>query len=306
MQLLTNLTGKGINMIDIKTKVDCTKYPDAPLNDKLVTILQELTHHNEDFSYVANERSYFTNTKTISGVSVFNGNQPVGKVEVTLRCRDGKDEIIFSVTSDSISMGRRGRSNTKETKHLKEAMKVVKEAFKPKSASVLADSIANNVTGKAERIAGWAKDAVRQVVTGASGSIVTFLNAVHNGEAKTDKLPSNLLNSLGSKWQTHLDNYRIALSVSNHCDNGNGVAIRIERDGTMNVVDLKTKGLVACETTYDLPTHYQEKITMLKIVDEDQPIEHIGLRFVADEHCNGVRTTYDYFFLVAGETYTNC
>jgi hypothetical protein len=45
---------------------------------------------------------------------------------------------------------------------------------------------------------------------------------------------------------------------------------------------------------------------MLKIVEEDQPIEHIGFRFKKTIGNNGVNTDYEYFYLVGGETYISC
>ena len=302
-------------MEDIKKKVDCTKYSELPLREKLVTILQELSHHNADLTYVATDAGWASEAsgadrkKAICQVAVYDGYQPIG--EVSVQFRHHTNEMIFAIKSDNIKGGRRGNSHHKESKHLKEIMKVIKEAFKPKAIDLVVKEIVEAVDYRVTRLEGWAKDHCRSAVNRASFEVLEYLTAVHTGEdlltqLGTKGLPQNLLAQLGPKWLDHMDNYRITQSISTQWTRRYGVAVRIERDGTINVVDLATMTLSPCKSTYDLPTNYQEKITMLKIVDEDQPIEHIGFRFENEANINGVRTKYEYFYLIGGDTYVSC
>jgi hypothetical protein len=294
-------------MDNIKNKIDCSNIPDLSIHEKLITILQELSHHNNELNYVANETTWTrsgSRAKVINGVAVFDGYQPIGKVSV--ETRHHTDELVYSVTSDNIKGGRHGRSHTKQSKHLKEVMKVVKEAFKPKTDDVVVFSIIDNLDSRATRLESWARDHCRSAVNSASLEVLAYLTSVHTGEAKSTELPPALQMKLGNRWLNHMDNYRIAQSVATQFTNNYGVGIRIEKDGTINVADLANKTLTTCKSTYDLPTNYQEKITMLKIVEEDQPIEHIGFRFSQSTQLNGVAINYEYFYLVGGETYTSC
>jgi hypothetical protein len=293
-------------MEDIKKKVDCTKYPETPLHEKLVTILQELSHHNADLTYVATDASWgrTTSLRTIQQVAVYDGYQPIG--EVSVQFRSHTNEMVFAIKSDNIKGGRRGNSHHKESKHLKEVMKIVKEAFKPKATDVIVQEILEKIDYKTTRLESWARDHCRSVVNTAGFEVLDYLLSVYNGEAKTNELPTALRARLGTKWIEYMDNYRIAQTISHQWAQAYGVAVRIERDGTINVVDLATKTLSPCKSTYDLPTNYQEKITMLKIVEEDQPIEHIGFRFENEANINGVRTNYEYFYLVGGDTFVSC
>ena len=306
-------------MEDIKKKVDCTKYPELPLGEKLVTILQELSHHNADLTYVATDAGWASEAsgadrkKAICQVAVYDGYQPIG--EVSVQFRHHTNEMIFAIKSDNIKGGRRGNSHHKESKHLKEIMKVIKEAFKPKAIDLVVEEIVEAVDYRTSRLEGWAKDHCRSAVNRASFEVLEYLTAVHTGieplgdlltQLGTKGLPQNLLAQLGPKWLDHMDNHRITQSISTQWARRYGVAVRIERDGTINVVDLATRTLSPCKSTYDLPTNYQEKITMLKIVDEDQPIEHIGFRFENEANINGVRTKYEYFYLIGGDTYISC
>jgi hypothetical protein len=101
------------------------------------------------------------------------------------------------------------------------------------------------------------------------------------------------------------DDYRIANSLldkfTKHKD---GVAIRIEIDGTINVVDIATTSMLyEVKSTYDLPDNYQEKITIAKILEHRQPVEHIGVRFEDSSRDNPDKV---YFYLVGGDTFTDC
>jgi hypothetical protein len=115
-----------------------------------------------------------------------------------------------------------------------------------------------------------------------------------------------LLTSLGREWKDKLNDYRIAKAVTKAFVGNRGVCIRIETDGALATYDLTTKEFVEHKSTYDLPTNYQEKITMLKLMEEYQPIEHVGVWFEESTHDHRLRIEYKYFFLIEGETYTDC
>lgn len=290
---------------DLMSKVTLDKYPNATLHPKLETILLELTHHNPVLTYVATGTlSRPDGSSRVCRVAVFDGISPVGVIEVEMRysSRLGND-MVYSVCSDNITT-RRGRRGWKQTKHLKEAMKTIKEAFKPEEESKIVEAIVNSADNKLSSITRWAKNHAQGAVVNAFEPLLAYLTAVHDGVHTANTLPPTVTDALGGRWHEYAGNMRIASAVRKQFDAGYGAVARIERDGTINVVDLMTKKLIPCQSTYDLPTNYQEKITILKLMDENQPIEHVGVRFTESSSRNNVRLEYDMFFLVGGETHT--
>jgi hypothetical protein len=79
----------------------------------------------------------------------------------------------------------------------------------------------------------------------------------------------------------------------------NGIVIKLVHDGVMVVVDLTDKTTVKQLTsTYDLPSEYQEKLAILKIMENNQPIAGVGVKVEYD--------SAPYFFLPAGAIQTTC
>ena len=117
--------------------------------------------------------------------------------------------------------------------------------------------------------------------------------------------PTELEPKFGKDWMEKGDDYRIAKSLLDKFEkHKDGVAIRIEMDGTINVVDIATVSMLyEAKSTYELPDNYQEKITIAKILEHRQPVEHIGVRFDDASSDNPERA---YFYLVGGDTFTDC
>lgn len=278
-----------------------------PLHPKLELILLELLHHNPALSFVANSTlTRFTGAESstvVDGVAVFDGYQALGSICASFRDHDATS--VYEIVSEHINR-KRGIRNQKTTKHLKEAMKIVKDAFRPTPADAVAVKIIDELREKLDSMRARAAIRVDTVVSRASKPILEYLHYAHNNPTASAALPTKLLDTLESDWQTAHNNYRIAAAVREQYTAQYGAAVRIERDGTINVADLMTKQLMPVKSTYELPTNYQEKITMLKIMDEYQPIEHVGARFDMTERTNNVDVNYSLFFLIAGETYTTC
>jgi hypothetical protein len=98
--------------------------------------------------------------------------------------------------------------------------------------------------------------------------------------------------------QSRYDNLRIAKAVQHSFASNYGVCIRTEKDGTITVVDMNDMNVrMETTSTYDLPTNYQEKFAILKIMEYKQPIEHVGVKF---------EESPDLYFLIGGETITTC
>jgi hypothetical protein len=199
----------------------------------------------------------------------------------------------------------RGGSSSKRTKHLKEAMKLVKEHFKPMPADKLATDIVEDMTSVMTNMTYWAGDRTRNMMSKSFTDVVKFITDIKEGNDANLAL-ARLETVFPADWQQNVDSMRIANSVRQAFDNKQGVIVRVERDNSLTMVDLNTLQVTPCKSTYDLPTNYQEKITMLKLVDKNQPIEYVGVKFLRDFRTNGIESEHHCFFLIEGETYTTC
>ena len=76
-----------------------------------------------------------------------------------------------------------------------------------------------------------------------------------------------------------------------------GIVIAVGRTGVLNVVDLKDLSKVTTvQSIYDMPINYQEKFGLLHIVDEEQAVENVGIKWTrTQDECKS-------YFLVDGDT----
>ena len=111
-------------------------------------------------------------------------------------------------------------------------------------------------------------------------------------------MSAELTEAMKSDGQSNYDNYGIAKAVQHSFGSNYGVCIRTEKDGTITVIDMGDMNVrMETTSTYDLPTNYQEKFAILKIMEYKQPIEHVGVKF---------EESPDLYFLIGGETITTC
>jgi hypothetical protein len=283
----------------LQGKIEFNKYAGKPVEAKLITILCEASMFNPAFTYKVTDTHGYGDKEKISSVAVYEGAQPVGKIGASMRYRRNDNEPVFEVSSEGINK----RRGTQSTKHLKIAVKVIKEMFKPAPIEKRAEELGDTVSDKINRMVRRAADHVEGSVRMAAREVVAFLAEYDELETKPAKVPTNVMAKLPREWRMYIDNHRISRAVQASFSTNTGACLRIEDDGSLSMWDMATKEFTEHKSTYELPTNYQEKITILKLMDEDQPVEHIGVKFSDFTHTNGVRRQMTYFFLVAGDTY---
>jgi hypothetical protein len=283
-------------------KIEYGKYAGKPIDSRLQVLLNEVHHFNPLFTFIAKDTTGYGDEARIDELTVIQGNQVVGVIAVSHRYRRNESDSVFVARSENI---KRERNISVSSKHLKVVMKEIKEAFKPRTDEKRIEEITSTILTKLIRMRRNASSHVQGAVSNAAIEVMMLLQRFAE-DPKPTELPVELVQKLGRNWETYLDGARISEAVSAAYSAKRGVCVRIEMDGKLAVVDLVTDTLTEHDSTYDLATNYQEKITMLKLMDEDQPIEHVGVRFSDWESINGVRMDSDYFFLVSGETFTNC
>lgn len=289
----------------LKSKLDMDSFAGVKVSPKLQTLLTEMLHSNPNFNFVASGKIGWAPDTVMNKVNVFDGAQAVGNIQVLTRDHDQKQ--VYHISTDRIHR-KRGSTNTKVTQNLKNAMGIIKDFFKPIPIDTIAEKIVKEAADKIASMHTTAGSAVRGALRG-EGEIMAmeFFYDMQDGKADTSKLPDALVDKgMASDWREKVHTYRVMASVRDQFKAKNGALVRVEKDGSLSMIDLQTKQFVPCKTTYDLPTNYQEKITMLKIVDVDQPIEHIGVRYEDGDSVNQVYVTHDVFFLIGGDTFTDC
>lgn len=289
----------------LKSKLDMDKFVGVKVSPKLQTLLTEMLHSNPNFNFVANGKIGWAPDTVMHSANVFDGAQAVGNVQVLTREHDQK--LVYHITTDRIHR-KRGATNTKVTQNLKNAMGIIKDFFKPIPVDTVAAKIISEAADTIGSMLSTASGSLRNALR-SEGEIMAmeFFYDMQDGKADTSKIPDALVDKgMASDWREKVHTYRVMTSVRDQFKAKNGALVRVEKDGSLSMIDLQTKQFVPCKTTYDLPTNYQEKITMLKIVDADQPIEHIGVRYTDNDKVNQVYVTYDVFFLIGGETFTDC
>ena len=289
--------------------IDYKKHDKCDLLPKLEMFLNDLAIRKPNVKFVVAGTRLEKGERRVRSVDVYDGYEKVGAICIEMdynRTKSGfsdKDSFdIYEVSSPKIVKSR-GSQDTRATKHYKKALKLATELFEKSPADVLAKQIHGRVEESMFSMVRSAEQQFEHSFYNPLADIGMYLHKVkHDGP---QPFPTELEPKFGKEWMDKGDNYRIAKSLMTKFDkHKDGVAIRIEMDGTINVVDIATVSMLyEAKSTYDLPDNYQEKITIAKILEHRQPVEHIGVRFDDASQDHPERA---YFYLVGGETFTDC
>lgn len=259
----------------------------------LENLMRELHHRMPRISYVVRNVSQLE----VYGVAVYHDYELVGTVNIEHHHVEGVKFDSYNIKSERIKTKRKakgsGSKNIKQTKHFKNAVKICMESFKRTEPNVIAAKIVDDIN-----------DYINSMINNAGSQARTFVSSHHSDvlaylTGATSTMSPELTEAIKAEGQGRYDNYRIAKSVQHAFISKYGMCIRTEKDGTITVVDMSDIHNVRMETTstYDLPTNFQEKFAILKIMEYKQPIEHVGVKFPESP---------DLYFLVGGETITTC
>lgn len=282
--------------------IDYKKHDKCDLLPKLEMFLNDLTIRKPNVKFVVAGTQSEKGERKVRSVDVYDGYEHVGAICIEMDYNKTESCDLYEVSSPKIFKSR-GNKDTRATKHYKKALKLATELFEKSPADVLAKQIHGRVEECVHSMHRSAEQQLEQCLYTPLADIGMYLHRVKHGGPQP--FPTELEAKFGKEWVDKGDNYRIAKSLldrfTKHKD---GVAIRIEMDGTINVVDIATTSMLyEVKSTYELPDNYQEKITIAKILEHRQPVEHIGVRFDDASNDNPERA---YFYLVGGETFTDC
>ena len=283
-------------------KIDYKKHDKCDLLPKLEMFLNDLAIRKPNVKFVVAGTRSHNAVRHVKSVDVYDGYEKVGAICIEMDYNRTESGDLYEVSSPKIVKSR-GNADTRSTKHYKKALKLANDLFEKSPADVLAKQIHMRVEESMNSMTRSAEQQFEHSFYNPLAQIGMYLHKVkHEGP---QPFPTELEPKFGKDWMEMGDNYRIAKSLLNKFEKQkDGVAIRIEMDGTINVVDIATVSMLyEAKSTYDLPNNYQEKITIAKILEHRQPVEHIGVRF---DDASSDHPERAYFYLVGGETFTDC
>ena len=263
------------------------------LAPSLENLMRELHHRMPRISYVVKNVSQLE----VQGVWVFHDYERVGMISIDHHEYEGVKFDSYHISSERIKTKRRASGsnskNIKQTKHFKNAVKIAMDVFRRTEPNVIAAKIADDVNDYINSMVNNAGSSARGFVGNHHADVLAYMTGA------TPTMSPELVEAMKVDGQARYDNFRIAKAVQHAFVSKYGMCIRTEKDGTITVVDMIDLGNVRMETTstYDLPTNFQEKFAILKIMEYKQPIEHVGVKFPDDP---------DLYFLIGGETITTC
>ena len=257
----------------------------------LKTLMLELHHRMPRISYVVQNVFQLE----VYGVKVFHDYERVGTITIEHHHVEGVKFDSYTIKSDRIQTKRKAKGssskNIKQTKHFKNAVKIAMDVFKRTEPNVIAGKIADEVNSYINSMINTAGSQARGFLGNHHADVLAYMTGA-------SPMSAELTEAMKTDGQSKYDNYRIAKAVQHSFTSNYGVCIRTEKDGTITVVDMNDMNVrMETTSTYDLPTNYQEKFAILKIMEYKQPIEHVGVKF---------EESPDLYFLIGGETITTC
>jgi len=292
-----------IDFTTVPYKYDPKGREEYGIHPDLHILLCDLSIKLPKIAYESNSASFHrtndadrSDNRVVNEVTVYNNEEKIGKIAVVQDYIDGKYVNVYQLDSPRIQQ-QRGMRNRKKTKHYKIALKSALDAFKEFPPDEVAKTM---ITDTAYRMSSLRQNANSQMtacvnVTVLAASVLSYMADVQDNGPQP--LPPNIM--LDAKWRENLATYRIVDSVFRAWENRTGMLVKLLPSGVMTVVDL-TIGEVVMVTsnTYDLPVEYQEKLAILKIMENNQAIEGMGVK-VEDTHI-------PHIYMTAGAIQTTC
>lgn len=293
---MSETTVPEFNPATLPYKLDVSRYRHPPVSE-LHKFMCDIASKLPSVHFVADGRTYRHGDPLTDDFKVFNGTEEVGKIWGTTDYdrKESKQVYIYNINSYRIQ-NQRGSRNRKHSKHYKVILKIALEVFAPVPTDVIATNIVERVQYRVSSVASSAASHAYYCVRGNEDVVLHYFKQID------DEGPMPLPQELGMKlgnWREKYANWRIASSVNDKLKNFDGMAIKLTPSGEMLVVDLtNTKEVKTISNSYGLPVEYQEKLTILKIMEVNQPIEGIGMKVEDDK--------VTYFYMPSGAIQTTC
>tara|TARA_R100000353_G_scaffold67066_1_gene52143 strand:- start:335 stop:1150 length:816 start_codon:yes stop_codon:yes gene_type:complete len=214
-------------------------------------------------------------------VECYVGWERVGELGYAYHSRAGSD--LFHVRSDYIQNYKSPR-HTKLSKHIREVVKECVRVFKNTESSKIAENIVSKCRGKCKSIFEAHKFELQydkwipKIYNNSHVFGLRLIESCVEGEPLPE--PDNLDDDIKSIMKDKLHAYEVVEELWSDFEKDLGYCIRVEKDGTYNVVDLtEPTCLLASTQDFDeLPEIIKDKITLLKVQSSEACMVNTGIK----------------------------
>ena len=238
--------------------------------------------------------------KFITEVDVFEDDQKLGAIGWTMKwSRVNGNEFAYYIYSRNIN-NNRGDKHAKRTKNLTSAMRVAVDVLVKDTSDKMAAKISTIIRSQMEHVVWQVTHKYRDKKSNLYEDALEYVLSVIEGGSPA--ISDNILQAVSSeKFQEAQNNFRIANSVASCLAKSQGAIVFVDRKQRLTFIDVPNLQLQRLESTYDLPKEYQEKYAILKIMENRQPIQNVGIRIDYDVGDDEAR---DYFYMTPGDIVT--
>jgi len=246
--------------------------PENKPHFKLMDLIKEvnLRVKNMRFEYRGGDR-----------VECYKDWEHVGELGYAYYSRAGRD--LFHVKSDHITNYKSPR-HTKQSMHIREVVKECVRVFKNTESSEIAKKIVLETKSQASNVFSGHGYGIRYdkwipkiyVDTNAFERALLESCVEDRPLPKPDNLNDELLSQMRDKLHAH----KVASDLWGEIKSKEGYCVRIENDGTYNVVDLAddTRILASTQDFDELPEMIKDKITLLKMQNVEACMVNTGIK----------------------------
>lgn len=241
----------------------------------------------------------------VDDVYVFSGTERVANIWMDARydSRAGSRDQIYVVRSPRIRGGRRGSYDTQRSKHYKIILKTCLNACRPEEDNVLSQKLVEQLENVVDSIHNRSERALADALRPLAPSITMALQGLHTG--RISSVPQKLFDILSAQNGafTAFETLTIAENVRNAFKSKAGLVLKATPDRQFFAYDIGTDEVYSSPNgdSHCLPSEYQVKFAMLKLLEANQPARDIGVKASSPDRGNA-----EIYYMTPGEVKTTC
>ena len=233
------------------------------------------------------------------GVDVWMKGACIGNVNTDHQRRDkeGNNSRWFAITADSIKK-ERGPRNLKVAKDLNKAVKIALEHLLFPETQLLGKKLIELGFSKLDNLHDFVryrlKDKGRAHSAMGIDVLVYFLEKARGVDIPVPTAFQSFDDEVYKLYAQYLSTSDL---IAKHRANALCIVSTLVDGAYASARCRDEMSYVRHETTYDMPTFMQEKVTMLKMMPKNEPLDHVGVKFVESDGL-------ELFVITDGDTVT--
>lgn len=233
--------------------------------------------------YTLNDKQQYDAVSRIYRVKVFEGGEQIGSLTTFEEYRQGKKVTTYGVESFRIEK-ERGRSNTTSSMHKKVAIRNAKKFLVARARNELAEQIGNIVKDRLRQLEGnfenqmvWStnqSNLARDYAVAAYHARIAGSGAV-TLQANTSDYVNNIKHS-----DDAVAKYLEAKTLHDMMKAKRGYGVQCYLDNSYAILSLHTGEVTKYQHFEDIPTEISEKLGMFKVIGQNDPYAHLGVKVI--------------------------